>query len=346
MKKIKVLIVDDSAVVRRVLTQIINNEADMEVVGTAPNPFLARDKLVQLTPDVMTLDIEMPRMDGLTFLKKLMHYFPVPTIIVSSVTRTGCETSMKALEIGAVSVIPKPSEAYSIESIERKLVEAIRSASYAKIKKNAVESIKTTQADIKPISITTTNKIIAIGASTGGTEAIKEVLVRLPANTPGIVMVQHMPPVFTTAFAERLNNLCKMQVKEAKDGDVVLPGVALLAPGDYHMVLRREGARYFVRIKEGPQVWHQRPAVDVLFKSVSEFAGKNALGVLLTGMGRDGAQGMQLMKNNGAINIAQDEKSCVVYGMPKSAVELGVVDYVENLFDIPDKIINLIKEKL
>jgi len=253
---------------------------------------------------------------------------------------------MKALEIGAVSVIPKPSEAYSIESIERKLVEAIRSASYAKIKKKPVESIKTTQADIKPISITTTNKIIAIGASTGGTEAIKEVLVRLPANTPGIVMVQHMPPVFTTAFAERLNNLCKMQVKEAKDGDVVLPGVALLAPGDYHMVLRREGARYFVRIKEGPQVWHQRPAVDVLFKSVSEFAGKNALGVLLTGMGRDGAQGMQLMKNNGAINIAQDEKSCVVYGMPKSAVELGVVDYVENLFDIPDKIINLINEKL
>ncbi|HOD53592.1 MAG TPA: chemotaxis response regulator protein-glutamate methylesterase [Candidatus Cloacimonadota bacterium] len=346
MKKIKVLIVDDSAVVRRVLTQIINNEADMEVVGTAPNPFLARDKLVQLTPDVMTLDIEMPRMDGLTFLKKVMHYFPVPTIIVSSVTRTGCETSMKALEIGAVSVIPKPSEAYSIESIERKLVEAIRSASYAKIKKKPVENIKTNQVDIKPISITTTNKIIAIGASTGGTEAIKEVLVRLPANTPGIVMVQHMPPVFTTAFAERLNNLCKMQVKEAKDGDVVLPGVALLAPGDYHMVLRREGARYFVRIKEGPQVWHQRPAVDVLFKSVSEFAGKNALGVLLTGMGRDGAQGMQLMKNNGAINIAQDEKSCVVYGMPKSAVELGVVDYVENLFDIPDKIINLINEKL
>ena len=184
MKKIKVLIVDDSAVVRRVLTQIINNEADMEVVGTAPNPFLARDKLVQLTPDVMTLDIEMPRMDGLTFLKKVMHYFPVPTIIVSSVTRTGCETSMKALEIGAVSVIPKPSEAYSIESIERKLVEAIRSASYAKIKKNPVENIKTNQVDIKPISITTTNKTIAIVASTGGTEAIKEVLVRLPANTP------------------------------------------------------------------------------------------------------------------------------------------------------------------
>ncbi len=345
MKKIKVLIVDDSAVVRRVLSQIVNNEEDMEVVGTAPNPYLARDKLVQLTPDVMTLDIEMPRMDGLTFLKKVMLYFPVPTIIVSSVTKQGCETSMKALEIGAVNVIPKPSEAYSIESIEKKLVEAIRSASYARIQRTKPEIPVPIQSDTRPISILTTNKIIAIGASTGGTEAIKEVLTRMPANSPGIVMVQHMPPVFTTAFAERLNSICKIEVKEAKDGDAVLPGTALLAPGDNHMVLRREGARYFVRIKTGPQVWHQRPAVDVLFKSVAEFAGKNALGVLLTGMGRDGAQGMQLMKDSGSVNIAQDEKSSVVFGMPKSAIDMGVVDYVENLFDIPDRLINLINNK-
>lgn len=343
MKKIRVLIVDDSAVVRKVLSQIVNNETDMEVVGTAPNPYLARDKLVQLKPDVMTLDIEMPKMDGLTFLKKVMHYFPIPTIIVSSVTKNGCETSMKALEIGAVNVIPKPSEAYSIESIEKILVDSIRSASYARLKTPKVNSNDLIERSIsKPISITTTNKIIAIGASTGGTEAIKEVLTRLPANTPGIVMVQHMPPVFTSAFAERLNSICKIEVREAQDGDAVIPGIALLAPGDFHMLLRRDGARYIVRIKSGPQVWHQRPAVDVLFKSVAEHAGKNALGVLLTGMGKDGAQGLQLMRDAGSTNIVQDEKSSVVFGMPKAAIELGVADYIENLFDIPDKIISLI----
>lgn len=345
MKKIKVLIVDDSAVVRKVLAQIVNNEADMEVVGTAPNPFIARDKVVQLNPDVMTLDIEMPKMDGLTFLKKIMHYYPIPTIIVSSVTKQGCDTSVKALEIGAVNVIPKPSEAYSIESIERKLVDAIRSASYARLKKAPVSN-EPVQTEQRPVSIITTNKIIAIGASTGGTEAIKEVLIRMPSNSPGMVMVQHMPPVFTAAFAERLNSLCKIEVREAKDGDVVLPGIALLAPGDYHMVLRRDGARYIVRIKQGPQVWHQRPAVDVLFKSVAEFAGKNAIGVLLTGMGKDGANGLQLMRNAGSLNVVQDEASSVVFGMPKAAIEIGAADYVENLFDIPNRLINMINSKL
>jgi two-component system chemotaxis response regulator CheB len=343
MKKIRVLIVDDSAVVRKVLSQIVNNEIDMEVVGTAPNPYLARDKLVQLKPDVMTLDIEMPKMDGLTFLKKVMHYFPIPTIIVSSVTKQGCETSMKALELGAVNVIPKPSEAYSIESIEKILIDSIRSASFARIRTAAKPQIVSKEeSDIKLLNFNTTNKIIAIGASTGGTEAIKEVLTRLPANSPGIVMVQHMPPVFTAAYAERLNNICKIRVKEAKDGDPVLPGIALLAPGDFHMLLRRDGTRYIVRIKTGPQVWHQRPAVDVLFKSVAENAGKNALGVLLTGMGKDGAQGMLMMKEAGSVNIVQDEKSSVVFGMPKAAIEIGAADYIENLFDIPAKVINLI----
>lgn len=342
MKKIRVLVVDDSAVVRKVLSNIVNNEEDMEVVGTAPNPYYARDKLVELKPDVMTLDIEMPKMDGLTFLRKVMHYFPIPTIIVSSVTKTGCETSMKALEIGAVSVIPKPSEAYSIETIEQHLIQAIRSASLARLKKADLKQALITKT---PISITTTNKIIAIGASTGGTEAIKDVLVRMPANSPGIVMVQHMPPGFTSAYAERLNGLCKIQVREAKDGDSVLPGVALLAPGDYHMLLKREGSKYYVRIKNGPQVWHQRPAVDVLFKSVSESAGKNALGVILTGMGRDGAMGMSMMKNAGAVNIAQDEKSCIVFGMPKAAIETGAVDYIDDLESIPDRIMSILNKQ-
>ncbi len=341
LKKIRVLVVDDSAVVRKVLSRIVNNEEDMEVVGTAPNPYSARDKLVELKPDVMTLDIEMPKMDGLTFLHKVMHYFPTPTIIVSSVTKNGCETSMKALEIGAVSVVPKPSEAYSIDSIESLLIQSIRSASLARVKKIELRSVQT---QIKPFTITTTNKIIAIGASTGGTEAIKDVLMRLPANSPGIVMVQHMPPGFTSAYANRLNELCKIEVREAKDGDVVLPGIALLAPGDYHLLLKREGGRYFVRVKTGPQVWHQRPAVDVLFKSVAENAGKNAIGVLLTGMGKDGAMGMSLMREAGSINIAQDEKSCVVFGMPKSAIEMKVIDYIEDLVNIPDRIMMILNK--
>ncbi|MCB5249758.1 MAG: chemotaxis response regulator protein-glutamate methylesterase [Candidatus Cloacimonadales bacterium] len=346
MNKTKVLVVDDSAVIRQVLTKIVNNEADMTVVGTAPNPYIARDKLILLKPDVMTLDIEMPRMDGLTFLKKVMRHFPIPTIIVSSVTKEGCKTSMKALEIGAVNVIPKPSEAYSIDSIEKELIKAIRAAAHAKVNKRKIDVAVEEKKSLQPISIATTNKIIAIGASTGGTEALKDVLIKLPANSPGIVMVQHMPPVFTAAFAERLNDLCKIEVREAKDGDVVYPGLALLAPGGLHMVLRREGARYFVRVKDGPQVWHQRPAVDVLFKSVSQFAGPNALGIILTGMGKDGAQGMELMKQTGAINIAQDEKSSVVFGMPKAAIETGSVDYVENLYDIPERVIDIINNKL
>jgi two-component system chemotaxis response regulator CheB len=348
-RKIKVLIVDDSAVVRKVLTTLINSEPDMEVVATAPDPYSGRDKLVSLKPDVMTLDIEMPRMDGLTFLKKVMAHFPIPTIIVSSVTKQGCETSLKAMEIGAVSVVPKPSEAYSIESIEPQLLQAIRAA--AMVRLSPVREIP--RADPKQqvqksviSSIATTNKIIAIGSSTGGTEALKDVIYNLPSNTPGTLVVQHMPAGFTAAFANRLNDSAQMEVREAKDGDSVQTGVVLIAPGDFHMVLRRDGARYIVRIKKGPQVWYQRPAVDVLFKSVAEFAGNNALGVILTGMGKDGAQGVRLMKDAGSINIAQDEKTSVVYGMPKAAFETGAIDYVEPLHNIADRIIEIVNKKM
>ena len=349
IRKIKVLIVDDSAVVRKVLTSLINAENDMEVVGTAPDPYSARDKLVELKPDVMTLDIEMPRMDGLTFLKKVMAHFPIPTIIVSSVTRQGCDTSMKALEIGAVGVVPKPSEAYSIESIEPQLLQAIRAAAMVRVNTSPVPRAEHHHTEAPPpvknviTSITTTNKLIAIGSSTGGTEALKDVIYKFPPNTPGIVVVQHMPAGFTQAFANRLNDHAQIEVREARDGDSVTPGLCLIAPGDFHMVLRRDGARYLVRIKKGPQVWYQRPAVDVLFKSVAEFAGSNAVGCILTGMGKDGAQGVRLMKDAGSINIAQDEKTSVVYGMPKAAFETGAIDYVEPLGNIAHKIMEVIK---
>ena len=351
-KKIKVLIVDDSAVVRKVLSQLVEHEPDMEVVATAQDPYVARDKLVTLKPDVMTLDIEMPRMDGLTFLKKVMAHFPIPTIIVSSVTKQGCETSLKALEIGAVSVVPKPSEAYSIESIEGQLLHAIRSAAMVRMNSAKPQPMPTTHDPVSQppkniiSSITTTNKIIAIGSSTGGTEALKDVIYKFPPNTPGTVVVQHMPAGFTAAFAQRLNQSAQMEVREARDGDSVTPGLVLIAPGDFHMVLRRDGARYLVRLKRGPQVWYQRPAVDVLFKSVAEFAGANAVGCILTGMGKDGAAGVRLMKDAGSINVAQDEKTSVVYGMPKAAFETGAIDYVEPLNHIADKIIEIVNKKM
>lgn len=339
MNKIRVLVVDDSAVVRKTLSQLINAEPDMEVVGTAPDPYVARDRLVQLKPDAMTLDIEMPRMDGITFLGKVMHYFPVPTIIVSSVTRQGCAISLKALEMGAVEVVPKPSEAYSIESIEPMLLQAVRSAARARLR----PILPTQPLPTQQVKINTTRKILAIGASTGGTEAIREVLQRLPKNTPGTIITQHMPPGFTASFAERLDSLCAMEVREARDGDAVVPGVALIAPGDFHLSLRRDGARYFVRVKTGPRVWHQRPAVDVMFKSVAEYAGSNALGVLMTGMGRDGAEGLKLMHDAGARTVCQDEASCVVFGMPKAGIELGAADHVDPLNVIAERIAQLLE---
>lgn len=337
MGKLKVLIVDDSAIVRKIFTDVISRQPDLEVVGTAPDPYVARDKIVHTRPDVITLDVEMPRMDGLTFLKKIMHYHPLPVIIVSSLTPRGSKIALQALELGAVEVLAKPDGAFSVGELGMELVEKIRAAAHIRFTPR-----KTTEAAPPPVRLSplaqTTDKIIAIGASTGGTEAIKEVLLRLPSNTPGVVIVQHMPPKFTTAFAERLNQQCAMEVKEARDGDSVTTGRALLAPGNYHMLLKRSGARYYVAVKHGPPVHHQCPSVDVLFNSAALSGGANVIGVILTGMGADGAEGMLAMKERGAYTIAQDEDSCVVFGMPKEAIKKGAVLKVLPLSRIPDEI--------
>lgn len=324
-RPIKVLIVDDSAVVRQVLSKALSGVADIEVVGTATDPFVARDKIVQLEPDVVTLDVEMPRMDGITFLKKLMQHRPMPVIILSSLTQKGGSLALEAIEAGAVEVLSKPGGAFSVGEMADQLADKIRAAARARPLAKQPAAAPQTSQRVASTSLDLTNKILAIGASTGGTEAIKEVLTRLPATVPGIVVVQHMPPRFTTAFAERLNGLCAFEVKEGADGDSVYPGRCLIAPGNFHMLLRRSGARYYVNVKTGPMVHHQRPAVDVLFRSVAKAAGPNALGVILTGMGADGAEGLNLMKEAGSFTIGQDEASCVVYGMPKAAFEAGAV---------------------
>jgi two-component system, chemotaxis family, protein-glutamate methylesterase/glutaminase len=334
---IRVLVVDDSAVVRKVFSEELSRERGIKVIGTAPDPYVARDKIVKLKPDVVTLDIEMPRMDGLTFLKKLMKYYPLPVIIVSSLTRKGGKMAMEALSNGALEVISKPSAAYSVGDMSVQLADKIRAVAQvdvtARFKTHEKPGKKDKVSPLKALT-TTTNKVIAIGASTGGTEAIKTVLTALPPNSPGIVIVQHMPAQFTTSFAERLDSLSKISVREAKDGDSVVNGQALLAPGNFHMLMKRSGARYYVQVKQGPFVHHQRPAADVLFKSVAQCAGANAIGIILTGMGADGASGLMQMKEAGARTIAQDEKSCVVFGMPKEAIKLGAVEKVVGIHNI------------
>ena len=343
MGKIRVLIVDDSAIVRKILAEELAKYPDIEVIGVAPDPFVARDKIVSLKPDVLTLDIEMPRMDGLTFLRKLMRYYPLPTIIVSSLTPKGGKLTLEALDIGAVDVIAKPGAAYTVGDMSVHLVEKIRAASRVRLSKKEGPDIAVRE-EFEPIKALaqTSHKVIAIGASTGGTEALKQVLIRMPPNSPGIIIVQHMPANFTTTFAERLNTLCQITVKEAADNDSVTAGTALVAPGNYHMILRRSGARYYVEIKTGPMVHHQRPAVDVLFKSTAKYAGSNSIGVILTGMGSDGAEGLLEMKKMGAATIAQDEKTCVVFGMPKEAIKLNAVDYVLPIDQITSQIVRMV----
>lgn len=347
MGKIRVLIVDDSAVVRKVFSEELGREGDIEIVGTAPDPYVARDMIVKLKPDVVTLDIEMPRMDGLTFLRKLMRYFPLPVIIVSSLTEAGGAIAMEAMDSGAVEVICKPGEAYSVGDMSVQLAEKIRAAAQIDIKAMRVRSAKPGVAPggaPPKLSITkTTNQLIAIGSSTGGTEALKVVLPQMPSNSPGIMVVQHMPRHFTKKFAERLDSLCQIRVKEAEDGDSVVPGICLIAPGNYHMVMRRSGARYYVNIKDGPLVCHQRPAADVLFNSVAAYGGSNAIGVILTGMGKDGSQGLLKMKQAGARVIAQDEKSCVVYGMPGETVKLGCVDKEVPLNEVSNTVLEMLQ---
>lgn len=337
---IRVLIVDDSATARAVLSDILTSDASIEVIGTASDAFVARDKIVELKPDVICLDVEMPRMDGITFLKKLMHYMPLPVIMVSSLTQSGAKTTLEALEAGAVDFVPKPhSHIYDgKDEMRDELIAKVKAAAKAKVFKKTL----TTQVANQTSLAQTTNKIVAIGASTGGTEALKDVLMALPRNAPGMVIVQHMPANFTAQFAQRLNSLCSVEVREAKNGDSIIPGVALIAPGDYHMVVRRSGARYYVEIGSGEKVSGHRPSADVLFNSVAKIAGTNAIGVILTGMGADGAKGLLAMRNAGANTIGQDEASCVVYGMPKVAYEVGAVERQLPLHRVADGIISFI----
>ncbi|MGO9259870.1 MAG: protein-glutamate methylesterase/protein-glutamine glutaminase [Bryobacteraceae bacterium] len=347
--KIRVLIVDDSAIARKILSEALAGEADMEVVGTAPDPYVARDKILSLQPDVLTLDIEMPRMDGITFLKKLMHFHPLPVILISSLAQPSCRLAVEALEFGAVEVLAKPGGPYSVGELRQSLAAKIRAAAAARLKRpgspgmpgppaspKRPETPRVIEDAARPF---TDGAVIAIGASTGGTEAIASVLSRLPASSPGIVIAQHIPPVFSRAFANRLNDLCAVQVKEAEDSDTLRPGLALVAPGDFHMLLRRSGGRYSVEVKTGPRVCYQRPSVDVLFSSVAEAAGADATGVLLTGMGADGSQGLLKMRQAGARTIAQDERSCVVFGMPREAILLGAVEQGTPLDAIPRAIL-------
>ena len=343
MKKIRVLIVDDSAIVRKIFSKELLKIHDIEVVGTAHNPFIARDKILQLKPDVLTLDIEMPRMDGLTFLKKLMRYYPLPVVMVSSLTTKGGQMTLEAIDNGAVEVIGKPGGSYTIGDMIPQLVQKIRAASRVRVIKKISDKVSSPLKPERMKALTeTSNKVIAIGASTGGTEALKNVLCKMPLNSPGIVVVQHMPASFTTAFAQRLDGICQITVKEAQNQDSVNPGTALIAPGNFHMIFRRSGARYYVEIKDGPMIHYQRPAVDVLFKSTAQYAGSNSIGVILTGMGSDGAKGLLEMKNAGAKTIAQDEKSCVVFGMPNAAIKLGAVDRVVSLDKIAQEIVRMV----
>lgn len=339
MAKIRVVTVDDSALMRQVLAQLLSKDPDIEVVGAAPDPYIAREKIKALNPDVITLDVEMPKMDGLTFLEKLMRGRPMPVVMVSSLTEAGCQTTLRALELGAVDYITKPKLDLreGMGAIADDLIEKVKAAAVAKIRGTGSENGQTASRPNTPLSaamIKTTDTIIAIGSSTGGTEAVKEVLEVLPPNTPPILITQHMPEHFTKTWADRMNQICRISVKEAEDGDSVLPGHALIAPGSYHMTLVRSGARYSVRINQDPPVNRHRPSVDVLFDSVAQYAGANAVGVILTGMGGDGAKGMLAMKQAGAYTIAQDEASCVVFGMPKEAIKLGGVDKVLPLGDI------------
>lgn len=352
MGKIRVLTVDDSALMRQVLAALLAKDPDIEVVGSAPDPFIAREKIKALNPDVLTLDVEMPKMDGLTFLEKLMRGHPMPVVMVSSLTEAGCQTTLRALELGAVDFITKPKIDLreGMDEIAQDLIAKVKAASVARVRssKSQVSGFKSSpeletcnlkHATGSTAMIKTTDTIIAIGSSTGGTEAVKDVLEVLPPNTPPILITQHMPERFTKTWAERLNGLCRISVKEAEDGDSVLPGHALIAPGNYHMTLVRSGARYTVRINQDQPVNRHRPSVDVMFASVAQYAGANAVGVILTGMGGDGARELLTMKQAGAFTIAQDEASCIVFGMPKEAIKAGGVDKVLPLHEIAEAIL-------
>ncbi len=334
-KKVRVLIVDDSALVRQTLEEILASDPAIEVIGTAANPYIAVEKLQEDVPDVITLDVEMPRMDGITFLRKIMTQHPLPVVMCSSLTEDNSETALKALEYGAVEIIQKPRLGTKkfLEESRIRICDAVKAAAMVHVKRHiarpTIQPKLTADAVIeKPRSsamIQTTEKVVVVGASTGGTEALRVFLEAIPLNSPGIAIVQHMPEQFTASFARRLDSLCRISIKEAQDNDTLIPGRALIAPGNRHMLLKRSGARYFIEIKDGPLVCRHRPSVDVLFRSAARYAGKNCVGVIMTGMGDDGAKGMLEMKTSGAMTLAQDEKTCVVFGMPQEAIKLGGV---------------------
>lgn len=361
MSKTRVLIVDDSALVRQVLTEIIDSSADFEVVGTAQDPLIARDKIKQLNPDIITLDVEMPRMDGLTFLRNLMRLRPMPVVMISSLTEKGADVTLDALEMGAVDYVSKPKLDVSagLKEYKDEIIEKLTIASKAKVRAlSDIELQRNKEQDIAPKlsadavlaskpgakRFKTTDKIIAIGASTGGTEAIKDVLIRMPADSPGIVISQHIPEAFSKPFSERMNKSSAMTVYEAEDGQQILPGHVYIAPGNRHLIVERSGARYICRLNDGPPVNRHKPSVDVMFRSVAQNVGPNAVGVILTGMGDDGARGLLEMKNNGAPTIAQDEKTSVVWGMPGEAVKLGAADEQCALLKVANRLIELVSD--
>ncbi len=356
-RPIKVLVVDDSALVRQTLIDILKSDPDITVVGAAADPLAAAEKLREVVPDVITLDIEMPRMDGLTFLRKLMSQHPIPVVICSSLAEEGDETTFRALEYGAVEIITKPKVGTKqfLEESRIRIIDAVRAAAQAKVRTMTGGSpLKVTpklDADVILAKATpgtpnfrTTEKVVLVGASTGGTEALLTFLQALPLDCPAIAVVQHMPEHFTAAFAKRLDGICRINVKEARDNDTLLRGQALIAPGSKHMLLKRSGTRYHVEVKEGPLVSRHRPSVDVLFRSGARYAGKNAVGVIMTGMGDDGAKGMREMFDAGAYTIAQDEASCVVFGMPQEAIKHGGVHKVMPLTAIAAEVVRLCKD--
>lgn len=354
-KKISVLVVDDSALIRKLLTEIINSQSDMQVVAVAPDPLVARELIKQHNPDVLTLDVEMPRMDGLDFLERLMRLRPMPVLMVSSLTEKGSEVTLRALELGAVDYIAKPKVdiASGLQGYAELIAEKIRACAQARVHSRGRQQdvsaaglrAKSVAATRKKVGYSSTEKIIFVGASTGGTEAIKDFLIDLPADMPAIMITQHMPENFTRTFAERLNKLCALRVKEAIDNERVLPGYVYIAPGSQHLEVKRSGANYMTRLHSGPPVNRHRPSVDVLFDSAAQLVGSNAVGVILTGMGKDGALGMLAMQRAGAYTFAQDEASCVIFGMPKEAIALGGVDEVLPLMQLPARVIERLGQR-
>lgn len=344
-QKIKVLIIDDSALIRSILKEVINSYADLEAVGAASNPLQAREMIRTLNPDVLTLDVEMPEMDGLTFLEKLMRLRPTPVLMISSLTEKGSDAALRALELGAVDFLPKPKLGISegLREYSEEIADKIRAAYASKARlARKVEASAATSTEALPElgnRITSTEKVIILGASTGGTEAIKEFLIRLPADAPGILIAQHMPEAFTKSFAARLDSLCKINVVEAQGNERVLPGHAFIAPGHSHLLLKRSGANYMTELSQSPPVNHHRPSVEVLFRSAAKNAGKNVLGVMLTGMGKDGANAMLEMRQAGAYNFAQNEETCVVFGMPREAIAVGAVDEIVPIQDMAQRVL-------